>query len=172
MQKQWGLYLGSLLFFLVVLGLVYVAGPEAYPQSGGRGAGAVPRSTYVENQLITFGATVVFVAIAVPLVGRGFSPRMKPAVRAYWTEHPEEYRRLTTAWILNTAIVGTIGYGLMVLVKSAFTTMPSAPLGFVLVAAIMAMLFRGLIPVVRPPISGLSGAAPSDSSGRSASPGS
>ena len=55
MQKQWGLFIGAVGFYVATLGLTYVAGPDPYPRtySGGRVSTWMSRSAFVENQLVS-----------------------------------------------------------------------------------------------------------------------
>lgn len=155
MQKQGGLYLASVVFFLVALGLIYVAGPDSYPRttSNGEVVKTIPRTAWIGSQLVTLGGSFVVVAIMLAALGRRPGSRMKPEVRAYWIDRPAEYRHRTWAWILNTAAVGTFTFGLMVLVKSAVPAIPSVPLAVIFLTAIGVTFVRGVLPVTRPPIS-------------------
>lgn len=149
MQKQWGLFIGAVGFYVATLGLTYVAGPDPYPRaySGGHVAKWASRSAYVDYQAETAALALVIGSIVFLLcVWRPWWFRFR-RTREYWSARLPEFRRIVAAWFLRLASIGAIGFGLAHL---ATVVLPASAVGrtvlaWLIVAALVVELFRGAV---------------------------
>lgn len=150
MQKQWGLFLGAVGFYVATLGLTYVAGPDPYPRtySGGRVSTWTSRSAFVENQLFSAAIAIGFGTILV-LLSLWRPPFRRREYRDYWSAHLPEYRRIMTRMWLRAASICAIGFGLTYLaaVVLPFSTVGRTVLTGVIVVALFVEIFRGVWPL-------------------------
>ncbi|KXO91409.1 Uncharacterised protein (plasmid) [Tsukamurella tyrosinosolvens] len=150
MQKQWGLFIGAVGFYVATLGLTYVAGPDPYPRtySGGRVSTWMSRSAFVENQLVSAAIALGFGMILVLLSLWRPSFRRRE-YRDYWSAHLPEYRRIMTRMWLRVASICAIGFGLAYLAAVVFppSTVGRTVLTWVIVVALFVEIFRGVWPL-------------------------